>query len=116
MSRGLADDEFTAVENQFTEKVETDAKGHADLSVDLPEGGGRQTARGANSSSTSPSPAAARSSAWSTLPVRAKGAMIGVKKDFDEALGAGDPATFEAIAVAADGDAHRAQGRRMVAL
>ena len=35
---GLADDDFTTVENQFADKVETDAKGHADLSVDLPEG------------------------------------------------------------------------------
>ena len=38
-----------------------------------------------------------------TLPVRAKGAMIGVKKDFDDSLGQGDVATFEAIAVAPDG-------------
>ena len=35
---GLADDEFTTIENQFTDKVQTDAKGHADLSVDLPDG------------------------------------------------------------------------------
>ena len=38
-----------------------------------------------------------------TLPVRAKGVMIGVKKDFDNSLSAGDVATFEAIAVAPDG-------------
>ena len=80
---GLTDDEFTAVEEQFTDKVQTDAKGHADLSVDLPEGkaakpleakiivdvaelGGRTVERVA------------------TLPVRAKGVTIGVKKDFDE--------------------------------
>ena len=35
---GLADDDFTTIETQFTDKVETDDKGHADLSVDLPEG------------------------------------------------------------------------------
>src|SRR5271166_1333902 len=35
---GLADDDFTAVQNQFADKVETDAKGHAALTVDLPEG------------------------------------------------------------------------------
>ena len=35
--------------------------------------------------------------------LRAKGAMIGVKKDFDDSLGQGDVATFEAIAVAPDG-------------
>ncbi len=99
---GLTDDEFTAVEEQFTDKVQTDAKGHADLSVDLPEGkaakpleaklivdvaesGGRTVERVA------------------TLPVRAKGVTIGVKKDFDEGLGEGETATFEAIAVAPDG-------------
>jgi len=99
---GLTDDEFTAVEAQFTDKVQTDAKGHADLSVDLPEGaaakpleaklivdvaeaGGRTVERVA------------------TLPVRAKGVLIGVKKDFDETIGEGDTATFEAIAVAPDG-------------
>ena len=111
---GLTDDEFTAVEEQFTDKVQTDAKGHADLSVDLPEGeaakpleaklivdvaelGGRTVERVA------------------TLPVRAKGVTIGVKKDFDEGLGEGETATFEAIAVAPDGAAP-AQGRRLVAL
>ncbi len=99
---GLADDDFTTIENQFTDKVQTDAKGHADLSVDLPEGastrpleaklivdvaeaGGRTVERTA------------------TLPVRAKGVTVGVKKDFDASLSAGDVATFEAIAVAPDG-------------
>ena len=99
---GLADDEFTAVENQFGEKVQTDAKGHADLSIDLPdaeaakpleariivdvaESGGRTVERVV------------------TLPVRAKGATIGVKEDFDESLGEGETANFEAIVVGADG-------------
>ena len=36
---GLTDDEFTAIESQFTEAVDTDEKGHADLSIALPEGG-----------------------------------------------------------------------------
>src|SRR5262249_46001239 len=82
---GLADEDFTAVQNQFTDKVQTDDKGHADLSIDLPEGmaprpletklivdvgepGGRTVER------------------TLTLPVKAKIAMIGVKKDFDESL------------------------------
>ena len=99
---GLVDDEFTAVEVQFPDKQQTDAKGHADLSISLPDGeaakpleakiivdvaesGGRTVER------------------VITLPVRAKGATIGVKQDFDESLGEGDTATFEAIAVAADG-------------
>jgi len=99
---GLTDDEFTTVEAQFSDKTQTDEKGHADLSVDLPDGaaakpleakvivdiaesGGRTVERVA------------------TLPVRAKGVTIGVKKDFDDGLSEGDTATFEAIAVAPDG-------------
>ena len=38
-----------------------------------------------------------------TLPVRAKGATIGVKEDFDQSLGEGDSAKFEVIAIGADG-------------
>jgi len=99
---GIVDDEFTAVENQFTDKVQTDAKGHADLSIDLPDGdaarpleakivvdvaetGGRTVER------------------VTTLPVRAKAPQIGVKEDFDESLGEGEAATFETIAIAPDG-------------
>ena len=99
---GLADDDFTTVESQFSDKVTTDAKGHAELSVDLPdaastrpleaklivdvaESGGRTVER------------------TLTLPVRAKGVAVGVKQDFDSSLSAGDQATFEAIAVAPDG-------------
>ncbi len=95
--------------------MQTDAKGHADLSIDLPdadaakpleakiivdvaESGGRTVERVV------------------TLPVRAKGATIGVKEDFDERLGEGETANFEAIVVGADGAAHSAQGRDLVAL
>ena len=59
---GLADDEFTTIESQFTDKVQTDAKGHADLSIDLPDGSSTRPPR-PSSSSTSQSRAAARSSA-----------------------------------------------------
>jgi hypothetical protein len=106
---GIVDDEFTPVEVQFADKVRTDAKGHADLSVPLPEGdaakpleaklivdvaeaGGRTVER------------------VITLPVRAKKATIGVKQDFDESLGEGDVATFEAIVVGADGARISRQG------
>ena len=99
---GLADDDFTAVENQFSDSVQTDDKGHADLSVDLPEG-----------TSTRPlqaklivdvgEPGGRTVERTLTLPVRAKGVAIGIKTDFDASLSAGDVATFEAIAVQADG-------------
>jgi hypothetical protein len=99
---GLGDDEFAAVTNQIDAKIQTDEKGHADVSIDLPEGaaarpleakivlrvaeaGGRAVERTV------------------TLPIRAKSTLIGVKKDFDEGLGQGDVALFEAIAVAPDG-------------
>ncbi len=100
---GLVDAQFEPVEVQFPDKVRTDEKGHADLAIDLPEGdavkpleariivdvaesGGRTVERVV------------------TLPVRAKAAMLGVKKDFDD-LSAGEMASFEAIAVAPDGAA-----------
>ena len=112
---GLADDDFTTVQNQFADKVQTDAKGHADLSVDLPEG-----------SSTRPleaklivdvgEPGGRTVERTVTLPVRAKSATVGVKKDFDASLSAGDVATFEAIAVAPDGARVARKSGGMVAL
>ena len=99
---GLADDEFTAVENQFTDKVETDAKGHADLSVDLPEASATRPLE-AKLIVDVAEPGGRTVERTATLPVRAKGVMIGIKKDFDERLSAGDLATFEAVAVAPDG-------------
>jgi uncharacterized protein YfaS (alpha-2-macroglobulin family) len=100
---GLVDEQFEPVEVQFPDKVRTDQKGHADLAIDLPESdavkpleahiivdvaesGGRTVERVV------------------TLPVRARAAMLGVKKDFDD-LSAGETASFEAIAVAPDGAA-----------
>ncbi len=101
---GLVDDEFNPVEVQFPDKAQTDDKGHADLSIELPEGdavrpleariivdvaesGGRTVERVV------------------TLPVRGKTAMLGIKKDFADDISSGDLATFEAIAVAPDGGA-----------
>ncbi len=112
---GLADDDFTTIENQFSDKVQTDDKGHADLSVELPEG-----------SSTRPlqaklivdvgEPGGRTVERTLTLPVRAKGVMVGVKKDFDASLSAGDVATFEAIAISAGRLPHRTQRSGLVAL
>ena len=108
---GLVDETFNPVEVQFPDKSQTDDKGHAELSIALPEGdaikpleariivdvaesGGRTVERVV------------------TLPVRAKAAMLGVKKDFGGDLSDGDNATFEAIAVAPDGSN---QSRKTVA-
>ena len=99
---GLTDDEFTTVENQFTDKVQTDAKGHADLSVELPEGAAAKPLEAKVIVDVAESGGRTVERVV-TLPVRAKGVMIGLKKDFDEGIGEGDIATFEAIAVAPDG-------------
>ena len=101
---GLVDEEFNPVEVQFPDKAQTDDKGHADLSIELPEGdairpleariivdvaesGGRTVERVV------------------TLPVRGKAVMLGIKKDFSGDISSGDLASFEAIAVAPDGGA-----------
>src|SRR5271166_2182873 len=99
---GLADDDFNTVEVQFTDKVETDAKGYAALSVDLPEGAASRPLE-AKLIVDVAEPGGRTVERTLTLPVRPKGAMVGVKKDFDSSLSAGDIATFEAIAVAPDG-------------
>ncbi len=99
---GLADDDFTTIETQFTDKVETDDKGHADLSVDLPEGASTRPLE-AKLIVDVAEPGGRTVERTVTLPVRGKGVTVGIKKDFDEALSAGDMATFEAIAVAPDG-------------
>ena len=99
---GLTDDEFTAIENQFSDKTQTDDKGHVDLSVDLPDGAAAKPLQAKIIVDVAES-GGRTVERVTTLPVRAKGAMIGVKKDFGEDLGQGDMATFEAIAVAPDG-------------
>ena len=112
---GLTDDEFTAIENQFPDKAQTDDKGHVDLSVDLPDGGAAKPLEA--KIIVDVAEAGGRTvERVTTLPVRAKGAMIGVKKDFDDSLGQGDVATFEAIAVAPDGTRAARKARLLVAL
>ena len=99
---GPTDDEFDAVQNQFTDKVQTDAKGHADLSVELPDATAARPLE-AKLIVDVAEPGGRTVERTVTLPVRAKGVMVGVKKDFGGSIGAGDQATFEAIAVAPDG-------------
>ena len=99
---GLADDDFTTVESQFADKVQTDAKGHADVSEDLPEATATRPLE-AKLIVDVAEPGGRTVERTLTLPVRTKTALVGVKKDFDNSLSAGDTATFEAIAVAPDG-------------
>jgi uncharacterized protein YfaS (alpha-2-macroglobulin family) len=99
---GLTDDEFTAVSSQFDAKLQTDAKGHADISVDLPEGAAARPLE-AKVIVDVAEPGGRTVERVVTLPLRAKSTLIGVKKDFDEGLAEGEAAIFEAIAVAPDG-------------
>ena len=99
---GLDDDDFTTVETQFTDKVTTDAKGHAELSVDLPDAASTRPLE-AKLIVDVAEPGGRTVERTVTLPVRAKGVVVGVKQDFDASISAGDAATFEAIAVAPDG-------------
>ena len=99
---GMVDDEFTAVDQAFGDKVQTDAKGHADVTADLPEGAApkpleaKVVVQVAESGGRSVERVV-------TLPVKAKGAFLGVKKVFGDSLGGGDEAGFDVIAVGPDG-------------
>jgi uncharacterized protein YfaS (alpha-2-macroglobulin family) len=99
---GLTDDEFTAVSSQFDDKLQTDDKGHADVSAALPEGAAAKPLEAKVIVDVAESGGRTVERVV-TLPVRARSTMIGVKKDFDDGLGEGEAATFEAIAVAPDG-------------
>jgi alpha-2-macroglobulin len=99
---GLTDDEFSSVSSQFNDKLQTDAKGHADISAELPEGAAAKPLE-AKVIVDVAEPGGRTVERVVTLPVRAKSTLIGVKKDFDDGLGEGEAATFEAIAVAPDG-------------
>ncbi len=112
---GLADDEFTAVQNQFTDKVQTDAKGHAELSVDLPEAAATRPLE-AKLIVDVAEPGGRTVERTVTLPVRAKGVMIGVKKDFDDSLERGRRRDLRGDRRRPRRRARRAQGGGMVAL
>jgi uncharacterized protein YfaS (alpha-2-macroglobulin family) len=99
---GLTDEEFTTVSSQFDSKLQTDAKGHADISVDLPEGAAAKPLQ-AKVIVDVAEPGGRTVERVVTLPVRAKTTLIGVKKEFGDGLSEGEAATFEAIAVAPDG-------------
>jgi uncharacterized protein YfaS (alpha-2-macroglobulin family) len=79
---GLADDDFTAIENQFSDKVQTDDKGHADVSVELPEGVSTRPLRTKLIVDVG-EPGGRTVERTLVLPVRSKGVTVGVKKDFD---------------------------------
>ncbi len=84
----------------------TDDKGHADLSVDLPEGASTRPLE-AKLIVDVAEPGGRTVERTVRLPVRRR-RTIGVRLDFDASLSAGDVASFEAIAVA-DGEHMRTE-------
>ena len=96
-------------------RSQTDAKGHADLSVDLPEATATRPLE-AKLIVDVAEPGGRTVERTATLPVRAKGVMIGVKKDFDDSLERRRRRDLRGDRRRARRRARRAQGGRMVAL
>jgi uncharacterized protein YfaS (alpha-2-macroglobulin family) len=99
---GLGDEEFAATSTPIDAKIQTDAKGHADVSIDLPEAiASRPLEAKITLRVAEPGGRAVERSV--TLPIRARATQIGIKKDFTGDLQEGAAAKFLAIAVAPDG-------------
>lgn len=101
---GLADETFENVNNDIEEPATTDAKGNAKLSVPIPDVTAARPLE-AKIILRAGEPGGRAVERVLTLPILPKGGLIGVKKNFDS-LGEGALATFDVIAVGADG--HRA--------
>jgi uncharacterized protein YfaS (alpha-2-macroglobulin family) len=99
---GLSDESFETARNELEDKITTDARGSAKVTVPLPdvtapkpleaeiilragEPGGRAIERTVH------------------LPILPRGGIIGVKKNFDDELSDGSIATFDVIAIGPDG-------------
>ncbi len=100
-SVGLADESFENVNNDIEEPATTDAKGNATLSVPIPDVTASRPLE-AKILLRAGEPGGRAVERVITLPILPKGGLIGVKKNFDQ-LGEGALATFDVIAVGADG-------------
>ncbi|MBL8572131.1 MAG: alpha-2-macroglobulin family protein [Hyphomicrobiaceae bacterium] len=100
---GLADEEFEAIDQPLEETATTDAKGHADMAINIPE---TTTSRGLQATITlraeeTGGRAVARSV---TLPILPPQPVIAVKKLFDPgSISAGAQAKFAVVAAGPDG-------------
>jgi hypothetical protein len=98
---GLTDESFETVTKELEETVTTDEKGAAQVSVPIPDlAAARPLEAKIILRAGEPGGRAVERSV--TLPILPKSGLIGVKKDF-ESLGEGATATFDVVAVAADG-------------
>jgi uncharacterized protein YfaS (alpha-2-macroglobulin family) len=98
---GLADESFENVNNDIEEPATTDAKGNAKLLVPIPDVTASRPLE-AKIILRAGEPGGRAVERTLTLPILPKGGLIGVKKNFD-GLGEGAIATFDVIAVGADG-------------
>ena len=112
---GLADDDFTTIENQFSDKVQTDDKGHADLSVELPEGASTRPLQ-AKLIVDVGEPGGRTVERTLVLPVRSKGVTVGIKKRLRRLVERRRRRDVRGDRGCAGRRAHRAQRRGLVAL
>ena len=99
---GLADEGFESVKNEIDEKVTTDAKGAAKISVPVPEVTAPKLLE-AEIVLRAGEPGGRAIERTVHLPILPHGGVIGVKKNFGEELGEGSVASFDVIAVGPDG-------------
>ena len=98
---GLQDEEFETVRNDIDSDTQTDAKGQATVTFTVPEVEASQPVE-ARIILRAGEPGGRAVERVVTLPVRAKNGMIAVKKNFDD-LSEGSTATFDVVAITADG-------------
>ncbi len=99
---GMVNDDFTPVDQPFTDAPQTDEKGHAEISADLPDGSAARPLEAKIVVDVAESGGRTVERVV-TLPVKAKSAFLGVKKNFTDGLSGGDEAGFNVIAVGPDG-------------
>ena len=104
----------STVKNDIEDTATTDAKGNAQGHVPIPDVTAPRPLE-AKIMLRAGEPGGRAVERMLTLPILPKSGLIGVKKKFDM-LGEGAIATFDVIAVGADGKRARAQGRHLVAL
>ena len=100
-SAGLEDETFETVKNELEESVTTDARGHANVAVAIPEFTAARPVE-AHIVLRVGEPGGRAVERTLTLPVRPAAGMIAVKKNFDE-LSEGSTATFDIAAVNSNG-------------
>ena len=99
---GLSDQQFENVTGEIAETATTDAKGHATVQATIPAVDAPRPVQ-ANIILRVGEPGGRAVERTVTLPILPKGTSIAVKKDFNDDLSDGSIATFDVVAIAADG-------------